>query len=223
MSARLEAVLFDMDGLLMDSEPLWFEVEAALFARLGADRAWTHRDARALTGKALEASAVQLAGLAGSDVPAPVVAGWMVELMAERLEHDVPFKPGALDLLAMLGGSPVRVAVVSSSYRRLVDAFLSQLSVGMVATSVAGDEVGRAKPHPDPYLAALDRLGVAAEHALVVEDSPTGATAGAAAGCTVLVVPDLAPLPDEHPWHVAESLALLDLSVLAGLLGGDRR
>jgi HAD superfamily hydrolase (TIGR01509 family) len=222
-TAQLRAVLLDMDGLLVDSEPEWFEVEAALFARMGADREWTHDDARALTGNALEVSAAELARLAGSDTAPRVVAGWMVESMAERLARGVPFKPGAYDLLVALADSPVLVAVVSSSYRRLVDTFLAQLPDGLVQTSVAGDEVSRAKPHPDPYLTALARLEVAASHALVIEDSPTGASAGLAAGCTVVVVPDLAPLPETHSWHVADSLVSLDLAALVRLLGGDRR
>lgn len=218
----LEAVLFDMDGLLVDSEPEWFEVEAMVFARLGADREWTPRDAHALTGQALAVSAAQIARLAGSTVPATVVAGWMVGSMAERLGGGVPFKPGALDLLGELGRRGVRVGVVSSSYRRLVDAVLEQIPVGLVETSVAGDEVLRGKPHPDPYLRALAGLRVAAERTVVVEDSPTGATAGAAAGCAVLVVPDVAPLPTQHPWHVADSLADVAVDRLARLLGGDR-
>lgn len=220
--SRLEAVLFDMDGLLVDSEPEWFEVEAMVFARLGADRAWTPSDAHALTGQALEASAARIARLSGSTVPATVVAGWMVESMAERLARGVPFKPGALELMGVLGRSGVRVAVVSSSYRQLVDTVLGQIPAGLVQTTVAGNEVRRGKPHPDPYLQALAGLRVAAGNAVVVEDSPTGATAGAAAGCAVLVVPDVAPLPSEHPWEVVASLADVDVDRLVELLGRDR-
>lgn len=134
----LQAVLFDMDGLLVDSEPVWFEVEAELFARLGAQRSWTPDDSRTVTGHALQVSAGELARLAGSTVPASVVASWMVEGMADRLANGVPFKPGAVALLAHLGAAGVAVAVVSSSYRRLVDTVVRQLPAGVVVTSVAG-------------------------------------------------------------------------------------
>ena len=221
-AGTLKAVLFDMDGLLVDSEPVWFEVEAELFARLAARRPWTLDDSRTVTGHALQVSAGALARRAGSSVPDSVVASWMVEGMADRLARGVPFKPGAVALLAHLRSAGVAVAVVSSSYRRLVDTVVGQLPAGLVATSVAGDEVRRGKPNPDPYLVALAALGVGAEHTVVIEDSAPGATAGAAAGCAVLVVPDVASLPSDHPWHVADSLVDVDAGVLAALLGGDR-
>lgn len=223
VTPALRAVLFDMDGLLVDSEPAWFEVEAELFARLGAGREWTPDDAQLLTGHALHVSAAELARLAGSAVPATVVASWMVESMARRLEQGVPFKPGALALLADLACSDVAVAVVSSSYRRLVDAVVAQVPAGVVTTSVAGDEVSRGKPHPEAYRSAMDALGVGGGGSVVIEDSAPGATAGSAAGCAVLVVPDVAPLPVAHPWTVVDSLVGVDVAMLAGLLGGDRR
>jgi len=221
-SVQLQAVLFDLDGLLVDSEPEWFEVEAEMFERLGATRAWTHADAHALVGKALVVSAAHIVSEAGSSVPATVVADRLVTAMPQRFARGVPWKPGALELLAELESRGIGVAVVSSSYRRLVDAVLAHLPAGIVGTSVAGDEVARGKPDPDPYLRALTSLGVVAERTVVLEDSPTGATAGAAAGCTVVLVPDLAPLPNTHTWHVVPSLATLSVDGMASLLGGDR-
>jgi len=222
-SKVLQAVLFDMDGLLVDSEPEWFEVEAAVFERLGATRAWTAADAHALVGTALVVSAARIAREAGSSVPPAVITDWLVDAMAQRFSRGVPWKPGAVQLMAELATDGVGVGVVSSSYRRLVDTVLAQLPAGIVGTSVAGDEVTRGKPHPEPYLHALDRLGLPPDGVVVLEDSPTGAAAGAAAGCTVVVVPDLAPLPATHSWRVADSLAALSPAGLASLLGRDRR
>jgi HAD superfamily hydrolase (TIGR01509 family) len=221
--STLDAVLVDMDGLLVDSEPLWFDVESAVFARLGAGRAWTHAEARSLVGNALEVSAARMCELAGVEVAPSVVAGWFVDAMRERLEAQVPFKPGARELLADLNRSEVPCALVSSSYRTLVDTVVRRLPERTFRSTVAGDEVTRGKPHPEPYRRALDLLGVRAERAIVLEDSPTGATAGSAAGCTVVVVPDLAPLPEQHDWHVVASLTELDVAELRRLLGGDRR
>lgn len=219
----VDAVLVDMDGLLVDSEPLWFEVESAVFARLGAERAWTPAEARSLVGNALATSAERMRALAASPVDVDTVVAWFVEGMRGRLEVGAPFKPGARELLADLSRHHVPCALVSSSYRVLVDAVVRQLPPGTFHGTVAGDEVTRGKPHPDPYLAALSMLEARAERTIVLEDSPTGATAGRAAGCTVVVVPDLAPLPEQHDWHVVASLTELDVTGLRRLLGGDRR
>lgn len=220
-----EAVLFDMDGLLIDSEPVWFAIERTVFARLGAQREWTPTDAGRLVGKALEVSAAEMARCAGREpTPATIdeVGRWFVDEMVDRLGAGAPFKPGALALLDELGRHGVPAGLVSSSHRRLVDTVLRQLPDATMAASVAGDEVRHTKPHPAPYLQAMDLLGVAAERTVVLEDSVTGAQAGHAAGCTVVVVPDLAALPAEHEWYLVESLALLNLPRLAALLGRDR-
>jgi HAD superfamily hydrolase (TIGR01509 family) len=227
MSAtELGAVLFDMDGLLVDSEPTWFSVERDVFARLGAGREWTPADAHRMVGQALEVSAAEILHCADADPTATSVeevAGWLVEGMVARMGAGAPWKPGALALIAELGQHGVPAALVSSSHRRLVDVVLGQLPSGAMAASVAGDEVSHTKPHPAPYLRALHLLDVRAETAVVLEDSPTGARSGHSAGCTVVVVPDLAPMPAEHAWHEVESLAALDVTRLVSLLGGDGR
>lgn len=214
-------VLLDMDGLLVDSEPEWFAVEAAVFDRLGAGRAWTLTDAEELVGHALHVSAGRLVALAGSDRDPGVVADWFVDAMVDRMSAGVPWKPGARRLLVDLAAAGVRSAVVSSSHRRLVDTVLAQAPGGTVTASVAGDEVVRGKPSPDPYLQALRLLGAHPGQAVVLEDSPTGAAAGHAAGCRVVVVPDRVTLPDGHPWLEVASLTDLDVPVLASLVGAD--
>ena len=221
----LDAVLFDMDGLLVDSEPVWFTVERTVFARLGAQREWTPADASRLVGNALEVSAAEMARCAGRAPTAATIAQvgrWFVDEMVDRMKEGAPFKPGALALVDELGRHGVPTGLVSSSHRRLMDTVLRQLPEGAMATSVAGDEVTHTKPHPAPYLRAMDLLGVAAERTVVLEDSATGARAGRAAGCTVVVVPDVGVLPAEHDWYLAESLAMLDVPGLVALLRRDR-
>lgn len=215
------AVLFDMDGLLIDSEPVWFEVESVVFARLGAPRPWTHADAAGLVGNQLPESAGAMVTMAMSERPVDQVVDWLVQSMAARLDDGIPWKPGALRLLGALRDAGVPTGLVSSSYRRLVDTVLRQAPPGSFATSIAGDEVARGKPHPEPYLRALDALGTPATSAVVVEDSPTGATAAEAAGCRVVVVPDLAVLPRQHAWHLVDSLEDLDVGSVRSLLRGD--
>lgn len=216
------AVLVDMDGLLVDSEPEWYEVERAVFARLGATRAWSVADAEDLLGNALPVSAAVMVERAGAAVPVPTVVEWFVESMAQRLAAGVPWKPGAVELLAALRAEDVPTALVSSSYRRLVDTVLGRVPAGTFHASVAGDEVVRGKPHPDPYLHALRLLGVPAERAVVLEDSPTGARAGEAAGCRVVVVPDRVAPPPAHRWVERATLHEVTPAWLRGLLRGDR-
>jgi len=215
------AVLVDMDGTLVDSEPEWFGLEREVFAHLGAGRDWTVADADALVGNALEVSARLMVERAGSRRdPADVVA-WLVDGMVGRLRQGVPLKPGAGDLLAGLARDGVPTALVSSSHRRLVDVVVAGLPPGSFAATVAGDEVARGKPHPEPYRKACALLGVHPSSTVVLEDSPTGARSGQAAGCRVVVVPDRAPLPAEHPWLEVGSLLEVTPGWLRGLLGGD--
>ena len=216
---RLQGVLFDMDGLLVDSEPEWFEVEREVFARFGARREWSLEDAHSMVGVALPVSAARIAHLAGRPGDAALVATALVDGMAERLGAGVPFKAGARRLVTALMEQAVPMALVSSSVRRLVDVVLAELPPAAFTASVAGDEVPAGKPHPDPYLEGLRLLGVPAGGAVVLEDSPTGAASGHAAGCAVVVVPDRAPLPESHPWTVVDTLESVDPAWLAARLG----
>jgi len=215
------AVLFDMDGLLVDSEPVWFSVEQEVFSRLGAGRPWTVADQHSLVGGAIATSAGLLVARAGSDQPTQVVVDWLVTAMAQRLSEAVRWKPGALDLLAAVRAQGALTALVSSSHRVLVDTVLARLPPGAFTASVAGDEVDRGKPEPDPYLRALALLAVPPAAAVVLEDSPTGARAGTAAGCRVVVVPDQPVLPDGHPWVQRDSLVEVTPKLLRCLLRGD--
>jgi HAD superfamily hydrolase (TIGR01509 family) len=217
----MRALLVDMDGLLIDSEPLWFAVEQQVVARLGARRAWTDEDARSLVGNPLEVSAARMIEAAGADVPVGSVVGWVVDGMASRLRQQVPWKPGGRELLRSVRAAGWRTGLVSSSHRLLVDVVRAALPPGAFDVSVAGDEVSHGKPHPQPYARALELLGVQPARAVVLEDSPTGATSGWAAGCQVVLVPDRAPVPAGHPWTQVASLAEVTPGWLAALLGGD--
>lgn len=225
-AVRPAAALFDMDGLLLDSEPVWFELERDVFAGLGATRVWTEEDAGLLVGKDMRRAARLLidaaqATLPGgervSETPEQVVPRFVTG-MRDRVLAGVRWQPGAMALLTHLGQQEVPLALVSSSYRMVVDAALSHLPQGTFTASVAGDEVTNGKPNPEPYLRAAELLGVDPTQCVVLEDSPTGATAGAAAGCGVLVVPDRAAIPADPPWPTRPSLAGLTLQDLTLLL-----
>ncbi len=217
-TASLEAVLVDMDGLLIDSEPMWFEVERDVMARLGSG--WTPTQARSLVGNPLPTSAQMLLDAAGVPGDHQALADELVDRMASLLVRGARFKPGAIELLAALRDEGIPTALVSSSYRRLVDAVVQQLPPDSFAVTVAGDEVERPKPDPEPYLTAMAALGVNASGCVVLEDSPTGAAAGNASGAYVIAVPDLVDVSPADRRSTRRSLAglsVLDLARAAGL------
>jgi HAD superfamily hydrolase (TIGR01509 family) len=187
--AALRAVLFDMDGLLVDSEPLWFEVERAVMARLGGH--WGEADQEALIGGSLDRTVSRL--LAKADVPASRgdVARWLVAEMAALIgARGLPLQPGAGPLLAGLDAAGVPYALVTASSRAIMEAVLKVTAVSFSVT-VCGEDVRRGKPDPEPYLLAAGRLGVPAAGCVVLEDSPTGIASAHAAGCPVIAVPSV--------------------------------
>ncbi len=188
----LAAVLFDMDGLLVDSEPVWTIAETELAEALGG--AFSPELKAAIVGTRLEVAVPTI--LAWYDAPGgecevAATSAWLLGRVAELFSGELVLMPGARELLAALRVASVPIALVSSSYRVLVDAVLRR-GVGPFAVTVAGDEVAHGKPHPEPYLTACDRLGVDPGSAVVLEDSPAGVASGEAAGCPVVAVPSVA-------------------------------
>ncbi len=179
-------------------------------SRLGAT--WTHEQARGLVGNSLESSAQMLLDAAGAIGEPSALAQELVDRIVVRIARGATFKPGATELLAALREADVPTALVSSSYRRLVDAVVHQLPAGSFVVTVAGDEVDRPKPDPQPYLMAMAALDVDPAGCVVLEDSPTGAAAGNVAGAFVIAVPDLADVASAQRRLVRQTP-----------VGGDRR
>ena len=217
------ALLFDMDGLLVDTEPLWTVAEHDLAARYGAS--FTAEAKAAVVGTRLDVAVPTLLRLFGapSDPEETArAAAFLLDRGVELFTEPLPLQPGAGALLEEAAAAGVPAALVSSSYRVLVDAVLAT-GVGPFATTVAGDEVRRGKPDPEPYLVAAARLGVDPRRCVVLEDSPAGVESGTAAGCAVVAVPSVAgaavaPAPRRR---VVASLAALDLADLSALLLED--
>jgi HAD superfamily hydrolase (TIGR01509 family) len=186
------AVLWDMDGTLVDSEPFWIDAELALADRHGGT--WSEEDGLQLVGSdLLEAGAVMRERMGIGLDPARIVEELLDDVTA-RLHQEVPWRPGARALLADLGAAGVPCALVTMSWARFVQPVLAALPAGTFAAVVTGDRVARPKPHPDPYLAAAEALGVRPEDCLAIEDSDRGATSAERAGCRVLVVPHHVPV-----------------------------
>jgi HAD superfamily hydrolase (TIGR01509 family) len=210
------AVLWDMDGTLVDTEPYWIEVEYALVEEHGGT--WTHADALELVGNDLLVSAAYLRDHGSVDLAPGVIVERLLDGVVERIHERVPWRPGAVDLLARLGAAGVPCALVTMSYERFVAPVLAALPPGTFSTVVTGDAVTIGKPHPEPYLTAAAILGVDPRACLAIEDSNTGAKSAEAAGCTVLVVPNHVPVLEGERRVFRDTLVGLDTAALSDLV-----
>jgi HAD superfamily hydrolase (TIGR01509 family) len=220
VTGPLQAVLFDLDGLLVDSEPLWFEVECAVMARLGGQ--WGPADAGALIGGSLDRTVSYMLARAArpSRASRHEVARWLLDGMARlMLARGLPVKPGARELLAEVADAGIPHALVTSSARQIMQAALSVTGMRFSVT-VCGEDVRRTKPDPEPYLLAAARLAVAPAGCVVLEDSPSGVAAACAAGCLVIAVPSV-PIPVMTGVVIVTSLAVVDLAMLAEIAHGN--
>ena len=219
----LQGVLFDLDGTLAETEPLWRQAYRELAATHGValEEGWWST----VIGRDLGDAAV---ALLGGDIDTPQRRREAVEhlvdsavaLLGERATETeqlvVEWRPGARDLLGDLVRSQVPTAVVTATPRRLLDALAHHLGIEVEVT-VAGDEVERPKPDPEGYRTAAQRLGIDVEEAVVVEDSPTGVAAAAASGARVLAVPAGVPIPPTPGCTVVDSLVEVTPQMLATL------
>jgi HAD superfamily hydrolase (TIGR01509 family) len=216
---ELQGVLFDMDGLLVDSEPFWFEVECDVMARL--DGKWSQADQRALIGGSLPRTVSYLLARAGKPASSEDVGRWLVDGMTSLLaSRPLPMRPGAEKLLAEVRAAGIPHALVTSSERPIMDAVLKQAGVTFTAT-VCADDVSHGKPDPEPYLRAAQRVGADPGGCVALEDSPNGVASAEAAGCVLVAVPSLVPIPAAPGRMVARSLAEVDLAVLRELVAAS--
>ncbi|MFF4739129.1 HAD family hydrolase [Streptomyces sp. NPDC001262] len=214
----LQAVLLDMDGTLVDTEGFWWEVEVAVFAELGHQLLEEYREV--VVGGPMTRSASFLIKATGARIALAELTVLLNTRFAEMIGGGVPLMPGARRLLAELAAHSVPTALVSASHRQIIDRVLHTLGPEHFALTVAGDELTRTKPHPDPYLLAAARLGADPARCAVVEDTLTGVTAAEAAGCRVVAVPSVAPIPPAAGRTVVGSLEEVDLSFLQRLIPG---
>ncbi|MFE1249032.1 HAD family hydrolase [Streptomyces sp. NPDC058735] len=214
--SALQAVLLDMDGTLVDTEGFWWDVEVEVFASLGhtLDDSWRH----VVVGGPMTRSAGFLIEATGADIALDELTVLLNDGFEERIDTALPLMPGAGRLLAELYEYEIPTALVSASHRRIIDRVLTSLGAHHFGLSVAGDEVPRTKPHPDPYLTAASGLGVDPMRCAVIEDTATGVAAAEAAGCHVVAVPSVAPIPPALRRTVVGSLEEVDLAFLHGLM-----
>jgi HAD superfamily hydrolase (TIGR01509 family) len=214
--SELQAVLFDMDGTLCDTEAMWMAAEFALAARCGAP--WTHEDGLRLVGSDLLVSGAYIRRRMGLTLsPEEIVSELLTTVVASVASDGVSWRPGAIELLVECNDRGVPTALVTMSYRVLVDAVVAALPAGRFDAVVTGQDVERGKPAPDAYALAADLLGVEATASIAIEDSATGAASGAAAGCLVLAVPHTVPIPRSVAPHQVATLGGTTLEQLRAL------
>ena len=219
------AVLFDMDGTLIDSEGLWLIAEQRTMDALGAG--WSEADQSACLGGPLERVVAYMLAKAGLDrAEAPAVeAALLAHIEGLFRAEPLTWRPGALELLGEARELGIPSALVTASWRRLIDAvhasMVREFGADPFAVIIGGDEVEQSKPHPAPYLRAAERLGVPVTQCLAIEDSPTGIASAVASGAGVVAVPHLAAPPDLPGLVVRTSLAGSDLAGLWALVAAQ--
>lgn len=208
----MKAVLFDMDGTLVDSEKLWDIAMRELYARHGG---LLTPEVRESTVGGSSESVIRLVyadlGLEPDPVEMAATADWLHDITGELFDAGLPWCDGARELLDDLAGAGVPMALVTNTRRVLTERALNSIGRDYFAVSVCGDEVPRGKPAPDPYRQAAELLGLDPGHCLAVEDSVTGAASAEGAGCPVLVVPNDVAVPFSPRRRHIPSLAEVDL------------
>ncbi|MEW1655467.1 MULTISPECIES: HAD family phosphatase [unclassified Streptomyces] len=215
-AATLQAVFLDLDGTLVDTEGFWWEAEAEVFAGLGHVLDDCHREV--VVGGPMSRSAGYLLRATGADIGLTELSTLLNAAFVARISRGVPLMPGARRLLSELVAHRVPTALVSASHRTVIEQLLHSLGPENFTLTVAGDDLARTKPHPDPYLTAAARLGVDPARCAVVEDTLTGVRAGEAAGCRVVAVPSVTPIRPAPGRSVVRSLEEVDLPFLRALI-----
>ncbi len=190
----MRAVLWDMDGTLVDTEPYWIATEYAMAEKYGAP--WGEAHALQLVGNDLVTSGRYIKDVMGLDLSPDEIVEELLDGVVAMVDHSVPWRPGAVELIAALAEAGVRCGLVTMSYSRFVAPILAHLPPDTFRVVVTGEQVEHGKPHPEPYLTAAAALGVPPEECLAIEDSNTGAKSAEQAGCLVLVVENHVPVLD---------------------------
>jgi HAD superfamily hydrolase (TIGR01509 family) len=217
--SALDAVLWDMDGTLVDTEQYWIEAEFHLVEHHGDT--WSQEHALALVGNPLRVSAKYLQTHGGVDLEVDEIVERLLDHVVARVVEHVPWQPGARELLAELADAGVPCALVTMSWTELAAAIVDRLPAGTFAAVVTGDQVTHGKPHPEPYLRATERLGVDPRRCVAIEDSVTGLASAEAAGVRTLAVPHAVPIPPAPGRVRVQSLAGVDVAWLRAFPNRD--
>ncbi len=216
------AVLWDMDGTLVDTEPYWFSAERDLVEGFGGT--WPEHHAKAIVGLDLMDAAAYIQEHAGVPLGRREIVDRMLDGVIARLARRIPWRPGARELLADLNAAGVPCALVTMSWRRFVDPIIAALPDHTFTAVITGDIVpeGEGKPHPTPYVMGAEECGFAPEECLAIEDSPTGVASARAAGCPVLGIPNVRSIREGPGVTVMPSLEGLGVDDLPAVVTAAR-
>lgn len=208
------AVIWDFDGTLVDTEPIWAGTEQEMMAEHGV--IWSDEMMRAKIGQPATLSAKQMAQAAGRPDEAQEFYDELHRRIADRIRRDdLPFLPGVRSLVHDLERTGTRAAVVTASNGQIIDAARERLPK-VFEFIITADDVPRSKPHPDPYLQAFERLGIDPLDAIILEDSVPGSRSALDAGGLVFAVPQFVKLPPHPRMHISpdalETTSLADLT-----------
>ena len=206
-----------MDGLMVDSEPLWLESESEITADFGY--AWTGADQVACLGGPLSRVGQYMFERCGGAKSAAFFTQKLIDIQCSKLLGKTPLMPGAMELVLELASHGVATGLVSASPRKIVDAVLKNLGANPFPFSISSDDVVRTKPDPEAYLLAAKKTGAEIFHSLIFEDSLTGCAAAIASGAWLIAVPHLVTVPESARVRSIKSLDQLSFTKLNELAG----
>ena len=206
------AVLWDMDGTLIDSEPYWMKSEGA-FAKANNGN-WTEQDGLSLVGMSLYDSSKIIKEKVGSDLEPEQIIEQLTDEVAAQLKQEILWRPGAKELLELLRKKKVKTALVTMSMHRMAKQVADSIGFDAFDVIVAGDDVMHGKPHPEAYLKAAKLLGVKPEDCVAFEDSISGLRSAEAAGTKAVGIKNIVEIPAQPGrilWSTLEGVTLSDL------------
>jgi HAD superfamily hydrolase (TIGR01509 family) len=209
------AVLFDLDGTLIDSEYYWMASERALAERHGKE--WNEDHGKELIGLSLYESSKLIKSRLESDLEPEEIIRQLTDSVNNHLQTSVPWRPGAKELLLLLRESGVKTALVTMSMRRTALQVVNAIGFEAFDVVVAGDDVVRGKPDPEPYLKAAELLGVSAKDCVAFEDSVNGLTSAEAANTKAVGIPNMMNIPAQPGrilWETLDGVTIADLQRL---------
>jgi len=200
-------VLWDLDGTIIDSEPYWLLSEQRLVEEFGGT--WSEADGFALIGAGLSNAAEHLQGF-GVDLPVDAIVQRMVDEVDEMNANQIPWRPGARELIRSIHDAGIPQVIVTMSYRSTANFVADE--VGLFAGVICGEDVTHSKPHPEPYVMGAALVGVDASECVALEDSVPGSASAVAAGAVTIALPLHVPLPESENYTIWHTMVGRDVS-----------
>lgn len=201
-----------MDGTIVDTEPYWMRAESELVGSFG--RSWSHEDAFGLVGADLW-HAARIFQSHGVDLSEDAIIARLTDRVVDQIRVEIPWRPGARELLLELSEAGIPCALVTMSLHRMAEHVVSAIDFNAFAAVVGGDDIVNGKPHPEPYLHGAALLGVDVSHCIALEDSPNGISSAVASGAVTIGIPAHVDLPDSADyalWPTLSGRTVADLS-----------